>query len=255
MNIQKIMDEYAQYERIGLDAPGYSKMQIDNIIRFVASEEWGSFVSYYQLNIDQLDRAIETEIEFFKSCNKNFEWKVYDTDTPIEMKKRLVQYGFEEGDAESFMLLDLSSVEGYLPVLATCVEVTDAAGIRDYISVSETVWGGDHSGQEAHLIACKKSAPQNTSIYVIYEDDLAVSSARIEYGTDSPFAGIWGGSTLEAYRARGYYSALLHKRINDAKKRGVKYLVIDASEMSRPIVEKYGFTFITTTTPYEYVVK
>lgn len=255
MKINSVMDEYAKHERVGIEVPGYSKMNLGNVIRFVAQQEWGSFVSYYQLRPDQLDKAIEKEIEFFKSCGKNFEWKVYDTDKPKEIKQYLIQHGFEEGEAESFMLMDLSEIEDYLPESNACVEVTDPAGIRDYISVAEKVWGGDHSGQEAHLIASKQNAPENTSLYVIYENGLAVSSARIEYTSNSPFAGIWGGSTLEDFRGRGHYSALLHKRINDAKKRGVKYLTIDASDMSRPIVEKYGFRFITTTTPYEYLVK
>lgn len=254
MNINALMDEYAQYERSGLKLPGYSKMNLGNVVRFVAEDEWGSFIGYYQLSSDELDNAIENEIRFFKSCGKNFEWKVYDTDKSPDIKQKLVQHGFEAGEKESFMLLELSGVD-YLTESVACVEVNDAKGIRDYISVSENVWGGDHSGQEVHLLACKNNAPENTVLYVIYEDGEPVSSARIEYTVNSPFAGIWGGSTIEAYRGRGHYSALLHKRINDAKKRGVKYLTIDASDMSRPIVEKYGFKFITTTTPYEYVIK
>ncbi|MFC5079754.1 hypothetical protein ACFPCW_18830 [Vibrio thalassae] len=46
---------------------------------------------------------------------------------------------------------------------------------------------------------------------------------------------------MKAFRGKGFYSQLLNKRIAEAKSRGMKYLTIDASDMSKPIVEKRGF--------------
>ena len=48
----------------------------------------------------------------------------------------------------------------------------------------------------------------------------------------------------------GIYSALVARRAQLAAERGVKYLQVDASDDSRPILERLGFVAVTTTTPY-----
>ncbi len=252
MDLQKIMHDYNQYERIGMTFPGLDKIATEHLIKFVASDTDGSFISYFDLDEQTADAAIEAEIDYFSALGKSFEWKVYDTDAPADIGPRLVQHGFESGEPESFMALDLSAITAPLAERDLCVEVTDEQGIRDAIAVQEIVWGRDFSGQLTHLLDLKKASPDSAAIYVIYDGSTPVSAAWIVYTDESPFAGIWGGATVERYRGKGYYSALLHKRINDAKRNGVAYLIIDASPMSRPIVEKYGFKFVATTTPYSY---
>jgi GNAT superfamily N-acetyltransferase len=92
-------------------------------------------------------------------------------------------------------------------------------------------------------------------VYVAYADDGAASCAWITFHKESQFAGLWGGSTLEAYRGQGLYSALLVTRVQEARSLGVRYLTIDASPMSRPIVEKFGFQAISTATACLWYVK
>jgi len=47
------------------------------------------------------------------------------------------------------------------------------------------------------------------------------------------------------------YSALLVHRARLAKERGYEFLRVDASEDSRPILQKLGLHGVTITTPYE----
>jgi GNAT superfamily N-acetyltransferase len=67
------------------------------------------------------------------------------------------------------------------------------------------------------------------------------------------FAGLWGGGTVEAHRGRGIYRALVAQRARAAVDRGYRYLQVDASSQSRPILERLGFHPLSTTTPYVYV--
>ena len=53
--------------------------------------------------------------------------------------------------------------------------------------------------------------------------------------------GLWGGSTLPEYRKQGLYTALVKARVQEAIERGIRYLTIDASPMSRAVLEKFGF--------------
>ena len=89
--------------------------------------------------------------------------------------------------------------------------------------------------------------PGYLSVYVAYVDETPACAGWI-YFEKGHFAGLWGGSTLEAYRGQGLYTALLAARVREARARGVPYLTIDAGEMSRPIVARHGFQTITTAT-------
>lgn len=252
MNKQEIMCAYNQHERINITLPGFQKHASTDIVRLVSETAHGSHIAYFNLPADRVDGAIENELAYFKQLNKPFEWKTYDTDSPADIGARLLAHGFQQGDAESFMVLNLDFIHAEFEVPDYVVEVSDLAGIQDAIAVQEQVWGGDMSDRLAQLHTAKKNTPDDISIYVVYDEDVPIASGWIIYNSASPFAGIWGGSTVKAYRGKGFYSALLHKRINDAKKNGKKFLTIDASPMSRPIVEKHGFCLMATTTPYYF---
>jgi predicted acetyltransferase len=73
-----------------------------------------------------------------------------------------------------------------------------------------------------------------------------VASARLYHDSRSPFASLWGGSTVATHRKQGFYTALLAVRVQEAIRRGARYLTIDASPMSRPIVARFGFMHLTT---------
>jgi GNAT superfamily N-acetyltransferase len=92
-------------------------------------------------------------------------------------------------------------------------------------------------------------------VYIAYAEGIPVSAAWISFHDRSPFAGLWGGSTLVEYRGRGFYTALLAARVQEAQQRGVRFLTIDASPMSRPIVEKNGFQFLIFTQPFKWQVQ
>lgn len=86
--------------------------------------------------------------------------------------------------------------------------------------------------------------------FVAEASGVIVSAAWLEINPGTDFAGLWGGSTLPAWRGRGLYKALVAARAQVAAARGVRYLQVDASTNSEPILRRLGFKAITTTTPY-----
>jgi GNAT superfamily N-acetyltransferase len=82
--------------------------------------------------------------------------------------------------------------------------------------------------------------------------DEPVCSARVEFYAGSDFAGLYGGGTLPRWRGRGIYRALVAYRAQLAAARGYKYLQVDASPESRPILERLGFACLALTTPYTW---
>jgi hypothetical protein len=75
---------------------------------------------------------------------------------------------------------------------------------------------------------------------------------RVEYRSASDFAGLWGGGTLPAWRGRGVFRALVAHRAHLAAARGFRYLQLDATPQSGPILRRLGFTKLATTTPFKH---
>ncbi len=59
-----------------------------------------------------------------------------------------------------------------------------------------------------------------------------------------------GSATRPGWRGQGIYRALIGRRAELAAQRGLRYLQVDASDDSRPVLERLGFVVVTTTTPY-----
>jgi len=80
--------------------------------------------------------------------------------------------------------------------------------------------------------------------YLAWVDGEPVGSAR---GIFQP-AGVLciGGAVLEQARGRGAYRALVRARWDDAVAAGTPALVVQAGDMSRPILERSGFVRVAT---------
>lgn len=252
MDIQQLIQRYNQFERRDAQVPGFQRFQNARRVRLVAADRHGSFISYFQVDAEHADALIAAEVAFFRARDQAFEWKLYDFDQPADMAERLQRQGFIAGEAETFMALELAALGETVVDGPKVTRVQDDAGLVDAIEVQQQVWQQDLSEQLAYLRRAIKAQPDNLAVYVVYLDGKAVSSARVEFNGDSPFAGIWGGGTLAEYRGRGCYSALLHRRLLDARARGKDWVTIDASPMSQPIVARQGFVPVAITTPYEF---
>ena len=126
-----------------------------------------------------------------------------------------------------------------------------ARGDFERIAALQTeVWGDDHAWLADDLESSVGEAGDDVVIIVAEAGDRLVSSARLEFQPGTDFAGLWGGSTLAEWRARGIYRALVAERARLAAERGVRYLQVDASDDSLPILLRLGFEAVTTTTPY-----
>jgi GNAT superfamily N-acetyltransferase len=115
--------------------------------------------------------------------------------------------------------------------------------------MEDEIWGTDHAWMNIRLTKDLREIPHMLSMFAACADGRVVSAAWIYYHPPSRFASLWGGSTLPAYRGRGYYTALLAVRASEARERGYRFLIVDASPMSRPILEKRGFQFLGYSTP------
>ena len=242
---------YDEDQRKGFEEPGVRRVVSAYTVRQLNEHEPQSFLLYSDLTADNADAIIEAEIAYFESIGHDFEWKYYSHDAPPDLLDRLRQRGFEIDEPETILILDMQTLPDVLaqPVTHDIRRVTDADNLRAFQAINEVVFGHSYEGQTEHLIWELTHVPEYMSFYGAYVDDVPVASARINYPANSRFASLWGGGTLEAYRGRGVYTALVAARAQEAIGRGRRFLTIDASPMSRPIVEKLGFVPISTSIP------
>lgn len=254
MNRVQLVALYDQDQRKDVEYPDMRREVTPNIVRHVNTAGSGEgAIIYSRLDESNVEDSIREQVAYFERIGQNFEWKVYDHDTPLDLKERLAAHGFEVEEADAIMVLDLEKAPETLlqPVSHTVRRITDPKKIGDVLTVEEQVWAKHDADLGRYLAGALINHPQRMSIYVAYIDEKPVSAGWIYFPAQSQFASLWGGSTLVDYRGRGLYTALLGVRAQEAKGRQVRYLTVDASPMSRPILEKSGFEVIA----YSYACK
>jgi predicted GNAT superfamily acetyltransferase len=156
-------------------------------------------------------------------------------------------------ERETVVAADVAAVAGTvaLPEGVVLREITDRSDLDRIARLQERVWGGDDFEWLASSLASEHAAgPDALSIFVAEAGSEVVSAAWVRFERGTEFATLWGGATLEEWRGRGIYRALVAHRGNLALERGFRYLQVDASDDSRPILERLGFVALTSTTPY-----
>jgi hypothetical protein len=256
---QDLLALFDQEMRRELIYPDLRKDVLPWGVRHVRPAPGKSFISYYQLNENTADAAIQEQIEYFHGINQPFEWIVYDHDTPLDMKSRLAAHGFEPDEPAALMLLDLESAPTVLlePPQVDLRAITRREGLDDVIQVLEQVWGGSFAWVTERL-GSHLEIPGYLNVYVAYVDDQPASVGWVYYHTGdqltqgsyfaqgSHFARLFGGSTVAELRGRGLYTAILAQRAQESLQRGVRYLTVEAGPMSQPILAKHGFWQLDT---------
>jgi hypothetical protein len=258
MNHHQIRQIYDRYIRRGADYPNFTRQELPGIIRLVPqnTDEQG-FIAFTQLNEDNVDAAIQAQIAYFEGLGVNFEWKLYDYDAPTGLKARLAQRGFEIGEDEAILFFDLDALPGQmrLPVQADVRRLQPGDPLDDILAIENEVWGTDHSSLVQRLKRTLEEHSELISIYIAYVDNEPATTGWIEYYPGNPVAGLWGGSTRAAFRRKGLYKSLLAARAQEALQRDVSYLTVDASPMSRPILERLGFQLVAISNPCTWKAK
>lgn len=196
-----------------------------------------------RLGAASADAAIEAEIARFEALGHDFEWKVHAHDEPADLKARLIARGFVEEPLETVMAFDLQAPLHALgdPPAIRIEHVADPAQLHDVVAVQDAVWGEAHDWLGPSLAQEMRDGPDAIAVHVAYAQMRPVATAWVRFHAGTSFASTWGGATLPAWRGRGIYSALIAVEVEAARRRGYRYMSVDARETSRPIFEKLGF--------------
>ncbi|SCD97952.1 GNAT family N-acetyltransferase [Streptomyces sp. DvalAA-19] len=140
-----------------------------------------------------------------------------------------------------------------LPEGVSLRPVTDAAGAELMARAHERAFSTDGRRLLHQVVRRLEEAPEEfVAVMAVDGDGEPVCSGRMELYPGTGFAGLWGGGTVADWRGKGVYRALVAYRARIAAERGYRYLQVDATDMSAPILRRLGFLELGTTTPYVY---
>lgn len=236
------------------DGPRVRVERVGDVVRQVGADRGWSGVIWSDLNQDTADTAIAAQVRHFSPMGHEFEWKLYAHDRPDDLAGRLRAAGFTPGPEETLMVAQVRD----LPTTVELPEgihlrlVIDSAGVDLVADVHEQAFGTDRSRIRHRLLSQLAEKPDTVAVVVAMAGDLPVCAARMELHPGTQFASLWGGGTVTPWRGRGIYRALVAFRTRIAAERGCRYLQVDASSQSRPILHRLGFVPLSTTTPYMY---
>lgn len=234
----------------------------NRVLRVVSprDHEWGCIVLWSDLDEADADAVIAEQVDHFRELGRRFEWKWFGYDRPTDLRQRLEKAGLHAEDDEAVVVGDVAGVVDNCAGAAVADTVTlrhvraddldaDFAGIAD---LNERVWGEDLGWLVEELRQELANSPDDLRIHVAEAEGEIVCAAWIRFHQGTDFASLWGGSTLPRWRRRGIYRALVGRRAVQARDRGFRYLQVDASPDSRPILERLGFSMLTVTTPFQW---
>ena len=256
-----------QIRRVPDLQPGFEVELLDDpapMLRMTAvggPDSWGGGVFWCDLDESTADAAIEAAIAHFGPLGREFEWKYYAYDRPADLTDRLRAHGLQPDEEEALVIGEVAVVRDRLASAPAAEGITfrrlrtDAGGAaQDWQGVNDltrAVWDEDGTGMNAAIAASIAADPEGTSMWLAVADDgTVVCAARANFHRGTDFASLWGGTTLAEYRGRGIYKTLVSRRADEAAERGYRFLQVDASPDSRPILERLGLRTLTSTTPW-----
>jgi GNAT superfamily N-acetyltransferase len=221
------------------------------VVRCIAADGWNG-VTWSELHDADADAVIAAQVSRFAGVSGTWEWKHYSYDQPPDLPSRLLAAGFTPEPPETLLVAEIADLELDVPAPAD-VElraVVDEPGVDALLAVHDAVFGVDHSSLGRALSERLRRLPLSVAAVIAVAGETPIAAGRVEFRAGTEFASLWGGGTLPAWRGCGVFRALVAHRAALASAHGFRYLQVDASADSRPILQRLGFTELATTTPF-----
>lgn len=246
--LRHIFDEQ---ERRLVQYPDAIREETARVVRHISPHDQSGLISFAPLTTTDADAAIAEQIAYYTSIGHTFNWRYMDYDTPADMPERLTAHGLVTDEPDAVCVLEIATAPPDL-LIPPDVEILRLTDPTD-LDVVETIWVGVDRGELGIFreVLAKDMAAGLTTIHIALVEGIAASMGGTFYAAND-FANMWGGATLPDYRHRGLYRALLASRLVEARARDKKFLRVDCGPMSRPIVERAGFTCIGMVWTYRY---
>jgi GNAT superfamily N-acetyltransferase len=232
--------------------PGFERILEDGYCVFIGPMAQMTMVQGLRLRPERVGAAVEQVRALARDRQRTrVTWWIGDSATPADLEERLLELG-----------LVRSAMPIHEPTYAALALVGPPEGesgeivARRVESFDEFVTAGEithdafehteeqrASTRDVQPMLYELERQDVTATYLAFVDGEPAGSATAVFAEAAVM--LLGGATLPHARGRGCYRALVQARWEDAVRRGTPALVVQAGEMSRPILERLGFTQVS----------
>jgi len=253
----RLLQAYDEQLRTDAETPSAISVTRLGPLRLVSFLGGRGFITYRSLGeVDEagVRKLVAEATAHFRADGgiRKVEWKTRGHDHAPGLHDALLEHGFVPEDPESIMIGDAAALAADVPLPdgVTLRQVTEESDVRAMCAMQDEVFGAPASDQMANAILRRQALDDGMELWVAEAEGQIVTAGRLEPVADTEVAGIWGGATRPEWRGRGIYRALTAARARSALAVGKTLIHSDSTEYSRPILERYGFVKVSTTTPY-----
>jgi hypothetical protein len=234
--------------------PGVTVERDGPVVR-ITGYHHGGFVGYRDLGgLDgrELDELIARQRDHFAARGEQVEWKLHGHDQPADLADHLTAAGFAPEELETVVIGTVASLatDPRPPEGITLREIRERRDVERLDELQEVVWGEPSPGYVDDVHAELVADPEGVVMVFAEAGEQLVCAARVVFERGTRFVTLWGGGTHPDWRGRGVYRSLVAYRAQLAAARGYTLVEVDASDDSRPILQRLGLVAVTTTTPY-----
>lgn len=197
-----------------------------------------NFVCSWNFTETETAQIVASEAQEFQRRGEALIWRVYAHDRPAGLGAHLSANGFRVESELTLLAYDLARGVNSTSAGVVVRRTNTAAGLHDFVQASNTAFGDDNATRQAEHFA-RRLDDEKLALMVAYVDGAPAAAARLEI--NGRFGQLFGGAVVPHLRGRGAYRALVAARAEEARRRGASYLITDARETSRPILQKLGF--------------
>jgi len=243
------------------DTPGYVEpLSFAGVTGRVTrlSHPLANMVGMSTLDDASADMAIAQVHEFFVGQGKAYSWLVAPSSTPADLGRRLETVGMVKfTEMAGMVLTQMDRPMNPNPQ----VEVREAIAEERRRAIPLMVEGYPLPEAVATLFA-EMMMSLDASGKVLSRDYLAYVPERAEpvawsalmHVPNSSIVVLSGAATLPNFRGRGIYTAMVARRLADARAAGAEAAIIQAvRDTSAPICVKNGFTEVTALDLYAWI--
>ena len=200
-------------------------------------------VSNARLDAISAEPKIREIKKVFTGQKKAFSWTVGPHSSPSHLGQLLEGNGLEPTYGSDGMYMDIAGYEAKKYPGIKIIEVP-ADNPGEAVTIMVEGFGiTEESSRFYHDMLYHSNKHLPCKIYIAYDkEDRAVGCCYMTYYPDQPVALLGGATTIPGYRGRGFYTAMLSYRMEDARRDGMETVIIIADRTSSaPICRKNGF--------------
>jgi GNAT superfamily N-acetyltransferase len=224
-----------------LPRPTFETIERDEFV-FIA----GTFTGWlHQVRLGDVESALawsrgEAQVRGLRDV----EWWLGWSATPADAGERLLAAGLVP-DPDAAVLAGMTCRAA--PPSVPAIEVRRVTTLADYQAALEVDWSvwriDDEERARRHASEIARWEPMRDS-GVVHHFSAFLDGTRVGFGRAIDMQGgvaLMGGAVLPEARGHGVYRALVRARWDHAAARGTPLLVVQAGDMSRPVLERLGF--------------